>query len=349
MPEPELIHILAFESSCDDTSVALLRAHCEDETPQLVAWSVQSQNEVHEKFGGVVPELASRAHLQNLLPCLQKVLKEGGVPLSKIDAFAATSQPGLIGCLLVGHSAAKTLSMLFSKPFLSCHHIQGHVLSVFLEHQPALPFLAAIVSGGHTSLYRVDSLDDVQPLGQTRDDALGEAYDKGAKMLGLSFPGGPELELLAQSGEPSYPFGKVKMPGLDFSFSGMKSELARLVKREGESLRRADAAASYQTALLDHLISRIEEALRLESMRTLVVVGGVARNQELRRRLDCLVSETGIIDRWIAPSPAFCTDNAAMIGVHAFRLFKRGEISDLQADVGATSRPARKSLTRSSV
>lgn len=335
-------HVMAVESSCDDTSIALLRAEPGDEVPRLVSWSVQSQNDVHEKFGGVVPELASRAHLYNLLPCMRKVLAHGGISLEDVDVFAATRQPGLIGCLLIGHTAAKTLSFVFDKPFVSCHHIESHLMSVYLEKQPPFPYLSLVVSGGHTSLYRIDGFDTYEILGVAIDDAIGEAFDKGAKVLGLGFPGGPALDLLAQSGdEKKYAFGRVHLEALNFSFSGLKSELARAVKREGENLDAASMAASFQRSLLDHLLGQLLRAVKGTKITRVAIVGGVARNSALRRRLDAWVQE-GVLSEWFAPKPEFCTDNAAMIGVYAYRKYKRGELGLLTDDVEATARPKRK-------
>ena len=338
---PKELNILSFESSCDDTSVAVLQAKEGEDVPRLLSLSVQSQEEVHERYGGVVPELASRTHLKNLLPCLSKAMSDARLSLSDIDYFAATARPGLVGCLLIGHTAAKTLSMFYEKPLLSCHHIEGHLMSSFLDSPPVFPFLAAVVSGGHTSLYRMNSYDDFEVMGVALDDALGEAFDKGAKLLGLPFPGGPALDKLAQGGNPSaYALGQVKVDGIAFSFSGLKSEFKRLIDREKDRLNRADAAASYQRALLDHLLSKVELALKLSGLKRLVVVGGVARNSQLRLRLS-LWQQKGILDQWSAPRHELCTDNAAMIGVLAYRKILKKDFSSLFADVGATSRPKR--------
>lgn len=345
MSSGKLTYLLALESSCDDTSVAVVRGRSRDDWPELAGWSVQSQDLVHERFGGVVPELASRAHLKNLIPCIEKALNDASIGWSEIDIVAATGQPGLVGSLLVGHTAAKTLSFLFEKPFISVNHIRGHLASVFIEARPAYPFVAAVVSGGHTSLYWVASAHEVSELGVTLDDAMGEAFDKGAKLLGLPFPGGAEIDRLSKAGDPRrYSFGRVSVPGLNFSFSGLKSELYRLCQREGESLSREDAAASYQRALVDHLLAKISSAVEEKSARRLALVGGVARNSLIRSRLDTLVNE-GVIDEWFAPSPAFCTDNAVMIGFQAFQEFKAGRFSTLQSDVQSTSRPARGTRT----
>jgi N6-L-threonylcarbamoyladenine synthase len=326
-----MVHILAVESSCDDTSVALLRAKSGASLPDLVSMGVQSQWEVHEKYGGVVPELASRAHLKNLIPCMEKVLKESGLRLSEIDCFAATHQPGLIGCLLIGHTAAKTLSMLYSRPFVSCHHIEAHLMSIYLEHSPGFPFLALVVSGGHTSLYVVRGLDDFELIGLAIDDAAGEAFDKGAKLLGLPLPGGPELDKLSVGGDPKrYKFGKVRTPEFSFSFSGIKSELVRLKEREGQALHLKDMAASYQAAILDHLFEKLQAAMALYQTQRVAFVGGVASNSELRRRAP---------ENSLFPSLRFCTDNAAMVGVLAYRKYLKRDFSDLASDVISTSRP----------
>lgn len=341
----KITHILAFESSCDDTSVSLLRARAGDAVPEVLSLAVQSQFEVHERFGGVVPELASRAHLKNLFPCLKKVMAEGGLSnLNEIDCFVGTQEPGLTGCLLIGHTAAKTLSFIYEKPFVGCNHIEGHLMSIHLDHQLAFPYLAVVVSGGHTSLFVVRDWNDHQSLGVTLDDAAGEAFDKGAKLLGLEFPGGPEIDRLAKQGDAArYKFGKVHTKNLDFSFSGIKSELVRLKQREGENLSVPDAAASYQSAILNHLVDKLVMAMKETQISRVVIVGGVARNSELRRRLeDCKL--TGVLTEWYSPRPEYCTDNAAMIGVLGYRKFLDKNFSPLTADVKSTVRPNRKAL-----
>jgi len=338
----KIANILAIESSCDDTSVAIVRGNLSDDIPQVLAWAVQSQDEVHSKFGGVVPELASRAHLLNLLPCLKKVLHETDLQMEEMDAFAATSEPGLVSCLLIGHTAAKTFSLFYDRPLISCHHIHAHLASVYIRTKPEFPFLAAVVSGGHSSLFRVDHYDQFSQIGQTLDDAIGEAFDKGAKILGFSqFPGGPEIDRAAQTGDPAaYKFGKVQTPDLNMSFSGLKSELQRTIKREGLEVRQSDLAASYQAALIRHLLDKIDLALSRESLKRVVIVGGVARNSELRNKLEQLKA-SGRIEEWAAPPLEFCTDNAAMVGVLAFRHFKSKNFVGLDSDVKSTSRPKR--------
>lgn len=333
-------HVLAIESSCDDTSVAVLSWNSQDRWPRVIGLSVQSQNEVHERFGGVVPELASRAHLQNLLPCIRKALVEAQLELSDMDYFAGTERPGLIGCLLVGHTAAKTLSLIYEKPFISVHHIEGHLMSLFIEDEPTLPRLVLVASGGHSSLYLIKSPSEFESLGVTLDDAVGEAFDKGAKLLGLGFPGGPALDRLAQKGSvKAYKFGRVSVPGFNFSFSGIKSDFSRTVAKEGVTMaNRSDLAASYQEALVGHLIDKLVAATKETGVRHVSIVGGVAANTRLRERLNQLHS-IGEIDSFSAPSLKYCTDNAAMIGFRAYRLLCDGFYSSLDCDVGSTSRP----------
>jgi len=332
------IKILAFESSCDDTSCAVLEAQSGSAMPKLLSLSIQSQNEVHEKFGGVVPELASRAHLENLVPCLQKALEDARVSLEEIDLFAATARPGLVGCLLVGHTAAKTLAYTFKKKFVSCNHLESHLLSAYLEAEPEFPVISLLASGGHTSLYYSTDYDHFEVLGQTLDDACGEAFDKGAKLLGLGFPGGAYLEKLARDGDPqSFEFGVVRVEGMNLSFSGLKSQMNRHLQKEDKS-RFADLAASYQKAIFDHVMAKMNRALEDKSAKSLAIVGGVARNEELRSRIK-KISEKYQLKKILIPSLQLCTDNAAMIGARAYRHYLRGEFSGMEDDVSSTARP----------
>lgn len=332
------VTILAFESSCDDTSVALLSAKA-GAHPVIESLAVQSQDDIHKSYGGVVPELASRAHLMNLIPCLKKVLQESGRRIADVSAIASTARPGLLGSLLVGHTAAKTLAYLHEKPFISVNHLEGHLASPLLEGELLYPAVSLIVSGGHTSLYLMKAEDDFTLIGQTLDDAAGEAYDKGAKLLGLGFPGGAALEQLARAGdEMRFPFSVVRVDGIQFSFSGLKSQLARFVKK-ADPQDYAHLAASYQRAILDHLSAKLKRAIEEYHPKSICVVGGVARNQELRRRMDIIVSSFTSIERWVAPRPEWCTDNAAMIAYRALQLYRKGTISSLSDDVGSTSRP----------
>lgn len=343
MSSKEELKILAFESSCDDSSVASLVVSPGRTLPQLKHLAVQSQDEVHQNFGGVVPELASRAHLKNLLPVLRKVLSESQWRLEEVDIFAATSEPGLIGSLLVGHTAAKTLSLLYNRPLISCHHLEGHLVSIFLEEDhPDFPFLALLVSGGHTSLYCVRSYDEFELIGETLDDAVGEAFDKAAQLFELGFPGGAKLEKFAEGGDPSaYSFPDVRVEGIQFSFSGLKSQLVRFHKTIGNQEEARNLAASYQEALIRHLEAKLKRALEQSSLRELVVVGGVARNQKLRSRLQQFQIDGRLTDIYF-PRLELCTDNAAMIGFRAYHKFMKSEFSSLDEDVRSTARPKRK-------
>ncbi|PIR22080.1 MAG: tRNA (adenosine(37)-N6)-threonylcarbamoyltransferase complex transferase subunit TsaD [Deltaproteobacteria bacterium CG11_big_fil_rev_8_21_14_0_20_45_16] len=345
MPK-KLIYILAFESSCDDTSVAVLCKEPNDDLPKLVSLAVQNQDEVHAKYGGIVPELASRAHLVNLLPCLRKALTEAKLKIEEVSLICAAAEPGLVGSLLVGHTAAKTLAFLYKKDFVSCHHIEGHLHSILLTERPSFPLVSLVVSGGHTSLYELSSVYEWRLLGQTLDDAIGEAFDKGAKSLGLGFPGGAELEILAKSGDNlGYKFPSVKVGEFDFSFSGLKSEFMRILVREAELVNHQNLAASYQKALFDHLESRLRNGLESTGCLNLAIVGGVAKNQELRSRLEGLKSE-GLIANFWAAKPEYCTDNAAMIGMTGYLRWSQGFRSELSDDVRSTHRPKLKKLSR---
>ncbi len=341
MSEP--LKILSFESSCDDTSISILEGTRRGSV-NVLALSLQSQNEVHEKWGGIVPELASRSHLQNILPCLEKALHEAGIPFEEIDLFAATSEPGLTGSLLVGHTAARTLALLFGKPFISVNHLEGHIYSIFLEKEMKFPFLSLLVSGGHTCLYLVKDFLHHEPLGLSLDDAAGEALDKAAKLLGLGFPGGAQLELLARRGDAGfYSFGRVQTPQLHFSFSGLKSEFVRLLKKEGDALQREHAAASFQAAVFSHIDQQVSRAIDVTGVSRLCIVGGVARNEVLRRRMSALV-EAGLLEESASPSPIYCTDNAAMIGVVAFQRFIAGASNELDSEVRASFRPTKEKI-----
>ena len=306
--------LLAIESSCDETAVCIM-----DETGHVHAHTLYSQVATHAPYGGVVPELAARAHIDHLETLVTQALKDAGVTLKDIDIFAATTMPGLMGGLIVGASFAKTLAMVHQKRFLAVHHLQAHALSVRWEHPVAFPYLLLLVSGGHCQLIRVSGLDDSQLLGETLDDAAGEAFDKAARLLSLGFPGGPVLERAAAQGDPKrYPFEiplKSHKTGFAFSFSGLKTALAqRLAGWAGDlsDQDRFDLAASFQDAIASHLTRVCQRALSLEKeTKTLVVAGGVAANKILRARLKTMVEQHE--GSFIAPRSDICTDNAIMI------------------------------------
>ena len=295
--------ILALETSCDETAAAVI-----DPSGRIHANVVASQAELHARFGGVVPEVASRRHLELVLPVVRQALGEAGVRLDEIDAVAVTQGPGLIGALLVGLSAAKGLAWAKELPLVPVDHLQGHVGSLYLQpHRIEPPFLCLLASGGHTLLVDVAEPGDFRVLGTTLDDAAGEAFDKGARLLGLGYPGGVAIDRLAAHGDPdAFDFPVARVPNLDFSFSGLKTALLYAVRdlpAEELERRRADLAASYQRAIVRALVSRAEEAAEQIGASRIAVVGGVAANSELRAALP---------EAAFAPL-ALCTDNAAMI------------------------------------
>jgi tRNA N6-adenosine threonylcarbamoyltransferase len=303
--------ILALESSCDETAAAVA------DGGKLLSSVVASQAELHAPYGGVVPEVASRRHLELCVPVVERALAEAGVTLDQIDAVAVTEGPGLIGALLVGLASAKALAYAKELPLIPVGHLHGHVASLYLEPSPLEPpFLLLLASGGHTLLAEVDDRGpDFHVIGRTLDDAAGEAFDKGARLLGLGYPGGAALERLAADGDPeAYPFpvSMVGKPGLDFSFSGLKTALRMVVADTGVAeASRADLAAGYQRAIVRSLVGRTMEAVAASGRDTLAVVGGVAANGALREAFDRACSEAGV--RLAVAPLALCSDNAAMI------------------------------------
>jgi N6-L-threonylcarbamoyladenine synthase len=313
--------ILAVETSCDDTCAAVVDGE------RILSNVISSQAKTHARYGGVVPEVASRHHLQLINPVIDAALAEAGVGLAQIDAVAVTRGPGLIGALLVGVSSAKALASARRLPLVGVDHMHGHVAANFLAPEPlAPPFLCLLASGGHTSLAAVRERDRFEVLGQTLDDAAGEALDKGARMLGLGYPGGPAIQRIAAEGDPeafAFPVAMTRDPGLDFSFSGLKTSLLYAVKElgeEGTAERTADLAASYQSAIVGQLIAKLARALDRadEPWPAVALGGGVAANSLLRERVGKLCRERGIALKLV--ETALCTDNAAMIAAAAAQL-----------------------------
>jgi N6-L-threonylcarbamoyladenine synthase len=305
--------ILAIETSCDDTCAAVL------DGPRVLASVISSQAAAHERFGGVVPEVASRHHLELAAPVVKAALSEAGARLDEIDAVAVTVGPGLIGALLVGVSTAKAIAAPRRLPLIPVDHLQGHVAANFLEPEPLEPpFLCLLASGGHTLLAGVRDHAGYETLGQTLDDAAGEAFDKVARMLGLGYPGGPALQKLAEEGDPDafeMPVAMSRDPGLDFSFSGLKTALVYLCRDLGPDRverRRADLAASFQAAAVDQLVAKLERALKKGECRAVALGGGVAANGPLREAVADLCQRRGAELKLVPLS--LCTDNAAMIG-----------------------------------
>lgn len=303
--------VLGIETSCDETGVAL---YCTERG--LLAQALHSQVAMHEHYGGVVPELASRDHVRRILPLTQQVLTDAAVTRADIDAIAYTEGPGLAGALLVGTSVANALAAALDVPAIGIHHLEGHLLSPLLaDDPPPFPFVALLVSGGHTQLMQVDGVGRYRLLGDTLDDAAGEAFDKSAKLLGLGYPGGPAVARLAQSGRP----GRVRLPrpmlhshDLDFSFSGLKTAVLTAVKRGlPDETARADLACELQAAIVDVLVAKSLAALQSTGLMRLVIAGGVSANQRLREQLAQARARSGIEVHF--PAPALCTDNGAMI------------------------------------
>ncbi|MCB1756920.1 MAG: tRNA (adenosine(37)-N6)-threonylcarbamoyltransferase complex transferase subunit TsaD [Gammaproteobacteria bacterium] len=305
--------VIGFESSCDETGVAIY-----DSQAGLLAHVLHSQVALHQAYGGVVPELASRDHVRKLTPLYREVIKQAGLSLADLDGVAYTAGPGLLGALLAGAGVARALAWARGLPSLAVHHMEGHLLAPMLETQrPAFPFVCLLVSGGHTMLIRVDGVGRYRLLGETLDDAAGEAFDKTAKMMDLPYPGGPHIARLAMQGNEGrfvFPKPMTDRPGLDFSFSGLKTA-AITCYRENQAQQevRADIASSFQEAVVDTLRIKCERALRQEGIERLVVAGGVGANRLLRERFQAYFSDRGC--EVFYPRIEFCTDNAAMIAL----------------------------------
>ena len=313
--------ILGFESSCDETGVALVDAGG-SVPPRLLAQALHSQVTMHEAYGGVVPELASRDHVRRVLPLTREVLAQAGRTLADVELIAYTRGPGLAGALLVGSATANALALALGRPVLGVHHLEGHLLSPFLSADPPVfPFVALLVSGGHTQLMRVDGVGRYELLGETIDDAAGEAFDKSAKLLGLGYPGGPALARLAEFGDPvafKLPRPLLHSRDLDFSFSGLKTAVRVQFAKIGNAVceqQRADLAASTQAAIVDVLVAKSIAALDATGLDRLVVAGGVGANRRLRDRLDAACARRGAGVHY--PELALCTDNGAMIALAA--------------------------------
>ncbi|MGC2064170.1 MAG: tRNA (adenosine(37)-N6)-threonylcarbamoyltransferase complex transferase subunit TsaD [Thermodesulfovibrionales bacterium] len=344
--------VLGIDTSCDDTSAAVVEDGC-----RIISNIVSGQEEIHVKYGGIVPELASRQHIEMIAPVVDEALKTAGITLDDLGAVAVCFAPGLIGSLLVGCSFAKALSYARKIPLVAVNHLEGHLLSPFLQSpQPEFPFLSLVVSGGHTSIYAAEDFGRYIELGRTRDDAAGEAYDKVSKMLGLGYPGGPLIDRLAAAGNPTaIAFPRAYLPeSLDFSFSGLKTAVLNYVRREkinmksqlpvvspvvsagslsvsaqslipGSQSRIEDVAASFQEAVLDVLVTKAQWAVEQKGIRRVALAGGVAANSGLRKRMQEMGEEHGV--QVFVPPPSLCTDNAAMIAVAGYHRALKHEFS----------------------
>jgi len=326
------ISILAIESSCDETSASI----CVD--GKILSNFIANQT-VHEQYGGVVPELASRAHMQNIVPVVDAALSTANCQLSSLDAIAFTQAPGLIGSLLVGAQFAKSLALSLDKPLIAVHHMQAHVLANLIgDEKPAFPFLCLTVSGGHTQIVLARSPLDLEVIGETIDDAAGEAFDKSAKLLGLPYPGGPLIDKYAQQGDPlKFKFAEPQIPELNFSFSGLKtSVLYFLQKQEPGFIEQnlTDLCASIQYTIINILLKKIKKAVQQTGVKNICIAGGVSANSQLRKNLQ----EMGEKQNWktFIPKFEYCTDNAAMIAITAYYKYLSGDFSSLE--VGPTAR-----------
>ena len=330
------MRILGIETSCDETGVAIY-----DEEKGLIANQLHTQIALHADYGGVVPELASRDHIRKLAPLLQAALQEAHLTAKDIDGIAYTSGPGLVGALLVGSTVARSLAYAWNIPAIGVHHMEGHLLAPMLEENPPhFPFVALLVSGGHTQLVRVDGVGRYELLGESIDDAAGEAFDKTAKLLGLDYPGGAALARLALKGTPNrfaFPRPMTDRPGLDFSFSGLKTfaanSLHQVMQEEGELTEqsKADIAYAFQEAVVDTLAIKCKRELKQTGLKRLVIAGGVSANKQLRQTLAELMQQLG--GEVFYPQPQFCTDNGAMIAYAGFLRLKQGQQQDLAIEV----------------
>ncbi len=329
------MRVLGIESSCDDTAAAVY-----DASSGVLANVISSQVPVHSLYGGVVPELASREHIRHVLPVVEQALSDAGSGREEIDGIAVTAGPGLIGSLLVGLCFAKSLAYSWGKPLYGTDHLEAHIFSIFLEQEVEFPFLALLVSGGHTSLFRVSGWEEVSFLGGTLDDAAGEAFDKAAKLLGLGYPGGAAIDRIAQEGDPdrfAFPRAWLAPGSADFSFSGLKTSLRVFLSTpEGKNGRVEDLAASFQEAVVDVLVRKTLEAAQRERVPRIVLSGGVSANSRLRTLAGEEGSRAGIAVH--LPSKALCTDNAAMVALLGERRLSAGRASGPDLNAYAASR-----------
>ena len=328
MSQEKDVYILGIESSCDETAAAVVKNGRE-----VLSNIISSQIVIHRKFGGVVPEIASSKHIENIMPVIDAALREANVSLEQIDAVAVTYGPGLVGALLVGLSAAKSLAWAADKPLIGVNHLEGHVFANFLADEDLKPpFMALVVSGGHTALLKVTGYNSFELLGQTRDDAAGEAFDKIARVMGLPYPGGPEIERLAMGGNDEamhFPLAKLDKP-YEFSFSGLKSAVINYLHNQeqaGREVNRSDVAASFQRAVVDALVKQAVLAMQATGYEKIVLAGGVSANKTLQNTLAQAME--GIGAQLVHPTPILCTDNAVMIACRGYFMYQAGIKSPL--------------------
>jgi N6-L-threonylcarbamoyladenine synthase len=310
--------ILGIDTSCDDTAAAIV-----EDGRKIISNVVSSQDEIHKKYGGIVPELASRRHIELIWPVVTEAITQANITFNDVAAIAVTIGPGLIGSLLIGVCFAKSISFVNQIPLVAVNHLEGHIHAIFLEAVPEYPFIALVVSGGHTSIYRIDDFGLYKEIGRTRDDAAGEAYDKVAKLLGFGYPGGPIIDAISLKGDPqAITFPKANLTGsCDFSFSGLKTAVMNYVKKYPDS-KKEDISASFQHAVIEVLIDRVSEAVKVEGVKRVVLSGGVSANSTLRERMIHRAAIDGF--ELFLPSMYLCTDNAAMIAAAGYHHFIKG-------------------------
>ena len=320
------IYILGIESSCDETSASIVKNGTEE-----IATVISSQIDIHKNYGGVVPEIASRHHVKNITIILEECLEKANMTIDDVDAIAITYGPGLIGSLLIGLEAAKTLSFIYNKPLIPVHHIAGHIYANSLVKELKFPLLAVVVSGGHTEIIEMKKHYSFEKLGGTLDDAIGECYDKVARVIGLEYPGGPKLDKLAKEGKDTY---KLPIPLQDdsynFSFSGLKSSVINLAHNEeqrGEELRKSDLAASFQKVAIESIVSKVKKAIEEKNIKNVIVAGGVAANNGLREAMQEMTEELGV--ELSIPPMKYCTDNGTMIAAAGYYAYLDGRRADL--------------------
>jgi len=311
--------ILSIESSCDETAMAIV-----EDSRKILSNTVYTQISIHTMYGGVVPEVASREHIKKITYVLDDALKQANLTLDDIDAVAVTKEPGLIGSLMVGVNTAKTISLCFNKPLIYVNHIHGHIYANYLEEDFSFPLLALVVSGGHTELVLMKDHMDFEILGETLDDAVGEAYDKVARVVNVGYPGGPIIDKMASLGTPTYPLPHIKLSkdSLDFSFSGLKSAVINLchnANQRGETIDANNLAASFQNAVIDVLVSKTSKAATMYNVNQVIIAGGVAANKGLRSAMQEEMDKIGI--KLTVPEFKYCTDNAAMIAAAAYNQY----------------------------
>lgn len=327
------VNILAIESSCDETSMAIVKNGCE-----CIQLTVLTQMDTHAEFGGVVPEIASRMHAENITMVLEETLNKANMTMDDIDAIAVTYAPGLLGSLLVGVEFAKTLAFVYKKPLIAVNHIAGHIYANNLEQKMVFPLLALVVSGGHTDLILMKDDYVFEHLGGTLDDAIGECYDKVARVLDLKYPGGPNVEKMALEGVHSYDLPiPMNDDSFNMSFSGLKSNIINLVhneKQRGNEIRKADLARSFQDVAVDQLARKTELAIKKYNIKNMIIAGGVSANKYVRNEIKKVTDKYGVL--LSVPRMAYCTDNAAMIGAAAYPLYIKGEFADLHLNASSS-------------